>query len=142
MLKKFAVSLALCSFLLNPAASAEIKIIEQTGEYTIDKSLNETFEATTEHAHEDARRKATKEAGMFIKTSSVMINNNLADKVEVVAATIMGDVEPEDVRFVPIDGGKSTKIVCRIKVKVDTDRIDPAQIAGSQQQFQTIDEKK
>lgn len=141
MLKKFAVSLALCSFLLNPAASAEIKIIEQTGEYTIDKSLNETFEAATEHAREDARRKATEEAGIFIKSSSVMINNNLTDKIEVIAATIMEDVEPEDVRFVPIDGGKSTKIVCRIKVKVDTDKIDPAQIAGSQQQFQTIDEK-
>ena len=133
--------MALCSFLLNPAASAEIKIIEQTGEYTIDKSLNETFEAATEHAREDARRKATEEAGIFIKSSSVMINNNLTDKIEVVAATIMEDVVPEDIRFVPIDDGRSTKIVCTIKVRVDTDKIDPAQIAGSQQQFDVISEK-
>ena len=39
MLKKFAVSLALCSFLLNPAASAET-----TGEYTIVEGANETFD--------------------------------------------------------------------------------------------------
>lgn len=141
MLKKFLISLTLCGCLLNPAASAEIKIIEQTGEYTIDKKLNETFEIATEHAREDARKKAVLEAGAFVKSYSKIENNSLEDKFEVIAATIMEDVEPEDIRFVPIDGGKSTKIVCKIKVRVDTDKIDPAQIAGSQQQFETISEK-
>lgn len=44
MLKKFLISLALCIFLLNPAASAEEKNIETNGEYTVVKGANETFD--------------------------------------------------------------------------------------------------
>ena len=138
LLKKFAVSLALCSFLLNPTASAEIKIIEKTGEYTADLKLKETLDVITEHAREDARRQAVEEAGYFLKSSSVMINNQLTDKIEVTAQKYIEILEEDT--FPKIDG-KNITVVCHIKARVDTDKIDPAQIRGSEIQDKTIDEK-
>ena len=139
MLKKFLVVALGILFLLNfSQASAEIKIIEKVGSYTADLKLKETLEDITEHAREDARRQAAEEAGIFIKSSSVMIDNNLTDKVEVIAATIMEILEENTFPQVEV---KNITVVCKIKAKVDTDKIDPAQIAGSQQQLQTISEK-
>lgn len=144
MIKKFFQPLWLLFFLLNflPCAHAEIKIIETTGEYTMDKNLKETLADATEHAREDARRLAANEAGYFIKTFSQVENFKIKeDRFSIVAATIMEDVEPEDVRLIPVDDGKSMKVTCRIKVKVDTAKIDPEKIMASELQYQNLEDK-
>ena len=104
--------------------------------------MNETFDTATEHAREDARRLAVNEASYFIKSYSEMKNFKLKEeRFVIIAAAIMEDVENEDIRFIPVDGGKSTKITCHIKVKVDTSKINLEEILGNELQYQKLEEQ-
>lgn len=139
LLKKFIASVALGFLFFSNSAAAEIKIIDAVGEYTMDKEFEESPKLATEHAREKAWRRAVEEAGFTLKSSSVIINNNLTDKIEVTAQKYIEILE-EKVEPV-IDESKNIKMICRIKARIDTDRIDPAQIGGSELQDQTIAEK-
>ena len=140
--KIFLLSLAILFCSLNfSVASAEIKIIEGKGEYTIDKNLNETIEQATEHAREEATRSATNQAAFYVESKIETKNNQLVEsKIKVYSASIMKQID-EDVRFETIDGGKNTKIVCILKVEVDDSKINPEEILGRDIQLKKQEEQ-
>ena len=122
-------------------ASAEIKIITGKGEYTIDKNLNETFEQATEHAREEAKLSAANQAAFYVESKIEVKNNQLVEsKIKVYAASIMKQIY-EDVHFETVDGGKTTKIVCVLKVEVDDSKINPEEILGRDLQLQKLEEQ-
>lgn len=134
------VAILFCSLNFS-TASAEIKIIEGKGEYTIDKNLNETFEQATEHAREEAKLSAANQAAFYVESKIEVKNNQLVEsKIKVYAASIMKQID-EDVHFEMVDGGKNTKIVCLLKVEVDDSKINPEEILGKEIQLQKLEEQ-
>ncbi len=74
--KKFLVIFISLIFVTNfPVVSAEIKTIEAEGRYMADLEMNEPLSAITEHAREDARRRAAEQAAVFVE-SLVEVENN------------------------------------------------------------------
>ncbi len=140
--KIFLLTLATLFLVFNfSVASAEIKIITGTGEYTIDKNLRETFEEATEHAREEAKTSAANQAAFYVESKVDVKNNQLVEsRIKVYAAAIMRQID-EDIHFELVDGGKNTKIICVLKVEVDTSKINPEDILGRDLQLQKVEEQ-
>ena len=123
-MRKFLFALAILFALNFSVASAEIETVEGTDEYTIDKMLKEDINTATEHAREDARRRAAEKAGVAVRSYSRMKNFELEeDIVETIAGAIL-EIFDDEVTFEPIDNGHSVKIICRIKARVDTSKVE------------------
>jgi len=139
--KFFLFAAAILFFSLNfSTASAEIKIIEAEGRYMADLDMNEPLSAITEHAREDARRRAAEKAAVFVE-SFVEVENNVVtkDKLRTYAATIMKIVESKDFSDTSVEGQFTA--ICKIKAEVDTSKINPAEILGSELQLQKVEEQ-
>ena len=124
-MKKFLSALMMLLVALNfSLVSAEIETVEGTGEYTVDKTLKEDIGTATEHAREEARRIAAEQAGVAVRSYSRMKNFELEeDFVETIAGAIL-EIFDDDVTFEPIDNGHSVKIICKIKARVDTSKVE------------------
>ena len=123
-MKKFLSALIILFALNFSLASAEVVTVEGTGEYTVDKTLKEDINTATENAREEARRRATEQAGVAVRSYSRMKNFELEeDFVETIAGAIL-EIFDDDVTFEPIDNGHSLKIICKIKARVDTSKVE------------------
>ena len=140
ILLKIFISLAFVMNFINfSVASAEIKIIEAEGKYTADYDMNETMAAITEHAREDARRRAAELAAVYVESQIEVVNNTvIKDKLITYAASIMKVLEE---KFDNVSGAQEFTIICKIKVEVDTSKINPEEILGRELQLQKLEEQ-
>ena len=106
-----------------PVAHAEVMIYDGTGEYIM--SDFETPDIAKQRAKARAEQHAVEQAGVYVKSYTRTVNNTLVeDEIIAIANTIIKIV---DVQYTinPIsDGGGSFKIVAKIRVTVDSNRID------------------
>ena len=129
-MKKFFGTLIALLVLMNfSLASAEIIPVEGIGRYVIDKNLKETFADATEHARDEAMRSAAENAGVIVKSHSVMINHELdEDIVETFLISLLQDVQKFD------DFDKNSEgdmvFVCKVSATVDTSKIDLEKFLG------------
>ena len=123
-MKKFLALVMMFVALNFSLASAEVVTVEGTGEYTVDKTLKEDINTATENAREEARRLSAEQAGVAVRSYSRMKNFELEeDFVETIAGAIL-EIFDDDVTFEPIDNGHSLKIICKIKARVDTSKVE------------------
>lgn len=123
-MKKFLTAVIIFFVMNISLASAEVVTVEGTGEYTVDKTLKEDINTATEYAREEARRKAAEQAGVAVRSYSRMKDFELEeDFVETIAGAIL-EIFDDDVTFEPIDNGHSLKIICKIKARVDTSKVE------------------
>ena len=134
--------IAFCIALLQISiAHAEVKIIETEDSYIIDNKFKLSMEYATEQAREKAMQKAAEEAGIFVKVRSKVEGFKLTeDKVETLAASIL-EVLKDEISYNAVNGNKNMEIICKIKVKVDTDKIDKEALFEKDELLQKIEDK-
>ena len=144
-MKKFVNTLIIIlSFIvLNPFAHAEVKEINATGTYRMGgDGIEESLPVAKERALEKAKQLAAEEAGFYIESHSRLDNRKLKDKVTIIAASIMELVIEPEYDSVMIDSKKLTiDITCKIKVRVDTDKISAEKILEKDKLIQNVEEK-
>ena len=108
-----------------PNVYADVKVVEVEESYTIDKNLDKNMNEVTEKLHELTMRKATEAAGFYIESRSEMEGLKLTeDKIRFISGHIIEDGIEENFHYEAADNGKSMKLVCKIKAKVDTSEIN------------------
>ena len=128
-MKKFLGALIILFVLNFSVASAEIITVEGFGRYAIDKERDETFAEATKKARDIAMRFAAEQAGIVVKSHSVMIDHELdADIVETFLISLL-----ENVKEIP-DFDKNSEgdmvFTCHVTATVDTSKIDLEKFLG------------
>ena len=102
MRKIFSIAAALIIALSTSVSLASERLIEATGNYTMDSRLDETPASATARAREEAKRIAVEKAGVYLQTYSKMVNLELdVDEVQTVAARLLKiQEETSDVKVV------------------------------------------
>ena len=127
------------NFINFSVASAETEIIEAEGSYTADYDMNEPLSTITEHAREDARRRAAEKAALFVESHVEIKNNQVTkDRVRTYAATIMNVLEEE---FRNVSDKQSMTLFCKIKVEVDSSKINLQELLGKEIQLERFEEQ-
>ena len=127
-----------------PYASAEVKIIETEATYRMGgDGIEESLPIAKERALEKAKRLAADEAGFYIETHSESIKGKLTkDKITVIAASIMELIGEPEYDSKMIDSKKLTiDITCKIKVKVDTSKINLENIQDKEKLLKNVEDK-
>lgn len=120
---------------------AEIVPIEAEGNYIFSVDFSENIPTAKEYALEKARRSAVEQAGIYVQSHSELQNSKLLmDKVTVIAGAIL-EVLKDDYRLNVSDDGKTIEVICTIKARVDTGKINVNDIVGREQLLETIEEK-
>ena len=123
-MKKFlSATIILFVILAASEASAEIITVEGFGRYVIDKNSDKTFAEATKKARDEAKRLAAEQAGVIVKSHSVMIDHELdADIVETFLISLLENVK----EFPEFDKNPEGDLVitCRVTATVDTSKID------------------
>ena len=123
------------------AALAEVREVEVEGRYLIGDGLQETFKGAEEEAFEDAKRRAAEQAGVYVKSYSEVINLELTeDRITTIAGSIL-EISNKEFRKVPIADGREIEVVCTIRAKVDTSRINAKDLLEKEEQLQRIEEQ-
>ena len=120
---------------------AEVLPIEAEGSYILSIDFAENIPMAREYALEKARQAAVEQAGVYVESHSELQNSKLLmDKVTVIAGAIL-EVLKDDYRFNHSDDGKTLEVICTIKARVDTDKINLKDIVDREQLLETIQEK-
>ena len=98
---------------------AKQEIIEASGSYIMDSTLDETPASATARAREEAKRAAIEKAGVYLQSYSKMVNLELDyDEVKTVAAQIL-QIQDEQRKIEPYQDNL-LKFTVTIKALVDT----------------------
>lgn len=98
---------------------AKQEIIEASGSYIMDSTLDETPASATARAREEAKRAAIEKAGVYLQSYSKMVNLELDyDEVKTVAAQIL-QIQDEQKKIEPYQDNL-LKFTVTIKALVDT----------------------
>lgn len=98
---------------------AKQEIIEASGNYIMDSTLDETPASATARAREEAKRAAIEKAGVYLQSYSKMVNLELDyDEVKTVAAQIL-QIQDEQRKIEPYQDNL-LKFTVTIKALVDT----------------------
>ena len=98
---------------------AKQEIIEASGSYIMDSTLDETPASATARAREEAKRAAIEKAGVYLQSYSKMVNLELDyDEVKTVAAQIL-QIQDEQRKIEPFQDNL-LKFTVTIKALVDT----------------------
>ena len=137
-MKKFFALLAAFIVMLSCETSlAAEKLIEASGNYTMDSRLDETPASATARAREEAKRAAVEKAGVYLKSYSKMIDMELVeDEVETVAANLLKIQDEES--NVQVVGNNLLKFTVTIKALVDD--LDENTLKSLMQDRQTLEE--
>lgn len=124
-----------------PYASAEVEIIETEANYVMDNSFKETMEYATEQARNKAKRKAAEEAGFYIESHSEVVDYKLTkDEITIIAASIMKTIS-DDIFYNTINDNKNVEVICKLKVKVDTSKINLNNLQEKEKLLKNIKDK-
>ena len=78
-------------------------------------------------------------AAVYVGSQIEVVNNKvIKDKLITYAASIMKVLEE---KFDNVSGAQEFAIICKIKVEVDTSKINPGEILGRDLQFQKLEEQ-
>lgn len=106
-----------------PTAYAETKVIEADGAYIMGDSSTETLSSAQAHAKEDAMRRASEIAGIYIESYSKTVNAVLTeDEIRTLASKVL-DVQAVSYRNDDM-AGRGFTIHCHIRATVDTVQVD------------------
>ena len=120
---------------------AEIVPIEAEGNYILSVDFSENIPTAKEYALEKARQSAVEQAGIYVQSHSELQNSKLLmDKVTVIAGAIL-EVLNDDYRLNVSSDGKTIEVICTIKARVDTGKINANDIVDKEQLLETIEEK-
>lgn len=98
---------------------AKQEIIEASGSYIMDSTLDETPASATARAREEAKRAAIEKAGVYLQSYSKMVNLELEyDEVKTVAAQLL-QIQDEQKKIEPFEDNL-LKFTVTIKALVDT----------------------
>ena len=98
---------------------AKQEIIEASGSYIMDSTLDETPASATARAREEAKRAAIEKAGVYLQSYSKMVNLELDyDEVKTVAAQLL-QIQDEQRKIEPFEDNL-LKFTVTIKALVDT----------------------
>lgn len=98
---------------------AKQEIIEASGSYIMDSTLDETPASATARAREEAKRAAIEKAGVYLQSYSKMVNLELEyDEVKTVAAQLL-QIQDEQRKIEPFEDNL-LKFTVTIKALVDT----------------------
>ncbi len=122
-MKKFLFVLMILFAVNFSLASAEIIPVEGIGRYVADKTLNETLNACTEHARDEAMRLASEQAGVLIKSRARSVDMELD---EIVVETFAVSLLENKKEYPDFDKNSEGDLVfiCRVTATVDTGKID------------------
>lgn len=113
-------SILLASFFIMSVANAEIRTYEGFGEYAM--SDFETPSVAKERAKQRAERNAQEKAGVFVKSNTTVINQQVTeDEIEVMTSGIMKVHSVEYDKKIDVQGFIFT---AKVLVDIDTDEID------------------
>ena len=107
-------------FLLNSTVQAEVEIFEGVGEYMMTEF--EMAGTAKQRAKFYAVRNAQEKAGIYIKSHSKSVNSTLTED-EIIAISA-GIVQILDVKIVSVPSDDGVTFQAKVKVNIDTDRID------------------
>ena len=120
---------------------AEVLSIEAEGSYIFSVDFAENLPTAKEYALEKARQTAVEQAGIFVQSHSEVKNSQLLmDKVTVIAGAIL-EVMKDDYRLNSSPDGKTIEVVCMVKARVDTDKLNLQDLVDREQLLDTISEK-
>ena len=120
---------ALCAsmFLLSPI-SAEQRLIEATGTYTIGDGLDENISVAKDRAKADAMRNASEQASVYVESLSVVQDGMLTkDEIKVISANVMQIQGNPKFKAIPVSDDV-IRYECQVSVLVDTDNINAAMV--------------
>ncbi len=110
------------------SVSAEERIIEASGTYTIGDGLDENISVAKERAKEDALRNASEQAGVFVESLSVVQEAMLTkDEVKVISANIMQVQGTPKYKVIPVSDDV-IRYECQMTVVVDTSNVNSAML--------------
>ena len=116
------IILMLCIFFSFNHAFAEQKIISSVGIYIMGDSQEENLYKAKERAREDAMRRISEEACVFVESSSKVNNHVLTeDEIHILSASIL-EIISEDVVMTP--AGKHIEFRSYLTARVDTENIE------------------
>ena len=121
-MKNFLTAIVATLFLLTAVAHAEVKVYDGEGTYVM--SEGENLGVAKERAKADAMRNACEQAGVYVKSYSRSINNELdEDVIETMTANIVKLVE--EPHFFPLEEVDNLEgVLIRVTVKVQIDDAD------------------
>ena len=103
-------------------ASAERREIDSVGIYILGDSGVDNVDGSKKGAREDALRRASEKACVFVESTSTVKDHMLTqDQVNVVSGAVL-EVLSERYEMIPLDG--CIEFRCFMKVAIDTDSID------------------
>lgn len=106
-----------------PVAHAEVMTYEGTGEYIM--SDFETPDIAKQRAKVRAEQHAAEQAGVYVKSYTKTVNQVVeTDEVTAIANTVIKIVDEKYTITPTNDDGGSFRVQIRIKVVVDSDKID------------------
>ena len=112
--------------------SAEQRIIEADGTYTIGDGLDENISVAKERARTDALRNASEQASVFVESLSVVQEGMLTkDEIRVISANIMQLQGEPKFKIIPVSDDV-IRYQCHVTVLVDTDNISQNMISDKQ----------
>ena len=137
----------ICFFGISSSAQAELQCLKASGEYILIKKSNETVEIAKDMARKEAKRVATEETGLLIKSYSVVQGFELTkDEITVIAAQKLY-VKNETIKTEKFSNG-DVKFVVTIEVEFDPDKVNLDEILNNReelerkaQEYRTLNEK-
>ena len=120
-MKAFALLFAFM-LVFSSLASAERREIDSVGIYILGDSGVDNVDGSKKGAREDALRRASEKACVFVESTSTVKDHMLTqDQVNVVSGAVL-EVLSERYQMIPLDG--CIEFRCFMKVAIDTDSID------------------
>lgn len=115
-------------FFIASISSAEQRIIEADGSYTIGDGVEENISTAKERAKEDALRNASEQACIFVESLSIVKNGTLSkDEIRVISSNIMKLQGNPKFRIEPVTENV-IRYHCHIVAVVDSNNISESMI--------------
>jgi len=123
-MKKFLGALIILFALNISAASAEIITVEGTGRYYMNLGIKQTIDDACEIAYTGALRNAAEHAGVALESHALMKDFELKEySVETAVGAVL-EIIGEPIYTNGDTNGKTFEIVCNIKARVDTAKVE------------------
>ena len=135
---------ALCAsmLLMISPVSAEQRIIEADGAYTIGDGLDENISVAKDRARRDALRNASEKASVFVESMSIVQEGQLTkDEVKVISSNIMQVQGSPKFKVIPVSDDV-IRYECHVTVLVDTDHVNANLVQDKQSLNEAVQRNK